>query len=225
MRKFSIFLVAIFLVVAVAATADQMKPTKLSSSATSHPFPGTGDVEMYYNGEPISYWTMFIEHLIAVNYDPDDAYTFGWEFDHDYEIVELDTMWFDPDDYTPDGSAAFWICPDDGGVPDMSDPWVDGTIDYSGSYYPGYAETEIENPVCVSSFTISWVIVEINAYLDFPISDDDGNSGHSWGSSDGGSTWDFAFDPLIDFVWSAWADECDSAVQSSSLGSVKALFN
>ncbi len=225
MRKFSIFLVAVILVVALAATADQMKPTKLSSSATSHPFPGTGDVEMYYNGEPMYYWTMYIEHLIAQNFDPDDAYIFGWEFDFNYEIAEFDSMWYDPG--AADGSADFWICPDDSGVPDMSDPWVEGTLNYSGVYYPAYYEYDIDVPVCVSAYTISWVIVEINAYTDYCISDGDGNSGHSWASTDGGATWDFAFSTLVDMVWSAWADECDDpvAVQNTSLGSVKALFN
>jgi|GEM_PF-962847 len=226
MGKFSIFLVALILVVALATTADQMKPTKLNSSGISHLFPGSGDVEMYYYGNPMYYFTMDIEYLLAVNYDPDDAYTFGWEFDHNYEIVEIDTMWYNPGG--ADGSAAFWICPDNGGVPDMSNPWVDGTINYAGIYYPAYAETDIDDPVCVPALTISWLIVEVNAFSDYPFTDGGGNSGHSWYSIDGGSTWHLALSSkLVDFVWSAWADECDDpvAVKSTSLGSVKALFN
>jgi len=224
MGKLPIFLVALILVVTLSATADQMKPTKLSSSSASHPFPGSGDVEMYYYGDPMDYSTMYIPHLLAVNYDPDDAYPFGWEFDHDYEIVEIDTMWYNPGG--ADGSAAFWICPDDGGKPNLSNPWIDGTLNYAGVYYPAYYEYDIDVPVCVPAFTISWLVVEVNAFSDYPMNDGDGNSGHSWYSIDGGTTWHLAFSSeLIDFVWSAWANQCESAVQTTSLGSVKALFN
>jgi len=94
------------------------------------------------------------------------------------------------------------------------------------AYYPAYYEYDIDDPACVPALTISWLVVEINAYADYPLSDGDGNSGHSWYSIDGGSTWDFAFSVLVDMVWSAWADECVSeSVTSTSLGCVKALFN
>jgi hypothetical protein len=208
------------LVVAVPVFAAQMTPYHLSSGVPMNPFPGSGDYDMYYCGTVTYYWDFTgVDFYLAVYYDPAD--NLGDTFDVPYTIVEVDSLWYG----TSDGSYDIYICPVSGGFPDMGNPYQTGTISDT-SLYPNYASYEVTPPIHMAPDSLFYVVIVATYGVDEPMTDGDGNSGHSLYSTDAGASWDMAFTGVedVDFMWHCYCND-NSAVTSDSLGHVKALFN
>jgi hypothetical protein len=217
--------VLVLLVVALPVFAGQITPYNLSSTIPTTPFPGSGDYDMFYCGTTTYYWDFTgADCYLAVYFDPAD--NLGDTFSVPFTIVEVDSLWYG----TSDGDYPITICPESGGFPDMGNPYHTGTIS-DPAIYPTYASYEVTPPVHLDADTPFYVVivatmgVSETETVDEPMTDGDGNSGHSLYSWDG-AAWDMAFTGVedVDFMWHCFANDA-SAVQSNSLGHVKALFN
>jgi len=214
--------VLVLLVVALPVFAGQITPYNLSSTIPTTPFPGSGDYDMYYCGTATYYWDFSgVDFYLAVYFDPADGAGIGDEFSVPFTIVEVDSMWYG----TSDGSYDIYICPESGGFPDLGDPYHTGTISDS-TLYPSYASYEVTPPVHLGADTPFYVVIVATMGVDEPLTDGDGNSGHSLYSTDEGGSWDMSFVGTedVDFMWHAFCND-NTAVQNNSLGHVKALFN
>jgi len=143
-------------------------------------FRSDGTYHFYYYGEPAWQWTFANDGYVGVNFDPTDNE--GDTTTQPYEVTYVDSLW----NYEPDGSysVALYICEDDGGLPDFDNPLYESDP-YEPDYYSDWDEHEVSPPVQFDGGDICWVLFSVPANSGHPISDNNGNSGHSWISSDG----------------------------------------
>jgi hypothetical protein len=88
--------------------------------------------------------------------------------------------------YDADGpyEVTLYICADDGGYPYFDNPRYESGP-YEPDYYYDWDEHEVLPAVQFNGGDICWVIFSVPEDDGRPISDSDGNSGHSWISDDG----------------------------------------
>lgn len=162
--------ILVLLVVALPVFAGQMAPYQLSSTIPTTPFPGSGDYDMFYCGTVTYYWDFTgADFYLATYFDPAD--NLGDEFSVPFAIVEVDSLWYG----TSDGSYDIVICPESGGFPDLSDPYLTGTISDT-ALYPTYASFEVTPPVHLAADTAFYVVITATYGVDEPMTDGDGNT-------------------------------------------------
>jgi hypothetical protein len=152
----------------------------IKGDAVGEPFPSDGTYHFYYYGSPMWQWTFPSGGYTAVDFDPTD--NAGDETTEPYEVTYVDSLW----NYDPGGSydVILYICEDDNGVPDIDNPLYESNP-YEPDYYSSWDEHQISPPVQFYGGDICWVVFSLEDDNDHPISDGNGNSGHSWVSSDG----------------------------------------
>jgi hypothetical protein len=109
--------------------------------------------------------------------------------------------------YDPDGAydVTLYICDDADGVPDLDNPRYEYGP-YEPEYYASWDEHEVSPPVQFNGSEICWVVFDITHPECHPISDGDGNSGHSWISTSG-SDWELMTEQGgADWVISVYAE-------------------
>ncbi len=143
-------------------------------------FRSDGTYNFYYYGEPTWYWTYPSGSYTGVNFDPADNY--GDTTSDPYFVTYVDSLW--NSDTVDSYQITLYICADDGGLPDFDNPLYESDP-YEPDYYSDWDEHGISPPVEFNSGEICWVVFSVPPEVGHPISDGDGNSGHSWISSDG----------------------------------------
>jgi hypothetical protein len=143
-----------------------------------------GTYNFYYYGSPVWQWAPDYYNYTGVNFDPTDNE--GDITDSPYEVTYVDSLW----NYDPDGAydVTLYICDDAGGVPDLDNPRYEYGP-YEPQYYSNWDMHEVTPPVQFNGGQICWVVFDVSDPDCHPITDGDGNSGHSWLSADG-YTWE-----------------------------------
>jgi hypothetical protein len=163
-----------------ASTAFGILPFNMSvdGRATPEPFPSDGTYHFYYYGDPTWAWIFPEGGYTGVDFDPTD--NLGDTTSDPYWVTYVDSLW------NPDSSynVVLYICADDGGLPDFDNPLYESDP-YEPDYYGDWDEHEISPPVQFDGGDICWVVFAFPGGYYAPISDGDGNSGHSWLSTDG----------------------------------------
>jgi hypothetical protein len=154
---------------------EGVEPNMLRSGGTYH---------FYYYDEPTYYFIFGNDTYVAVNFDPTD--NFGDTTADAYVITYVDSSWYC--DYGETYDVALYICNDVEGLPDLSNPRYESGP-FEPDYYPNWTEYEISPPVHFNGGAVCWVVFLVPYPDGHPISDGDGNSGHSWVSDDG-ETWE-----------------------------------
>jgi len=207
-------------IVATAASAAMFSDSVTATADPGNPLPGSGTYHFYYYGDIAWQWTLYNGGFIGVDFDPND--NMGDTTPAAYEIAYVDSYW----NYDPDGDydTTLYICPDNGGVPDFDNPYyTDGP--FVPAYYGTQDSHEVSPAVPFGAGYISWVLFSVVANEGHPISDDDGNSGHSWLSADG-YTWELMEDQGgCDWGIDVYADDTDDeAIETNSYGGIKVLY-
>jgi hypothetical protein len=164
----------------IAAFGMFLYKAPIEGGIVGEPFPSDGTFHFYYYGTPTWQWTYPLGGYTGVDFDPEDNY--GDTTTEPYEVTYVDSLW----NYDPDGSynTVLYICEDDSGVPDFDNPLYESDP-YEPDYYPDWDEHGVSPPVQFNGGDICWVVFSVPADDGHPISDGDGNSGHSWISVDG----------------------------------------
>lgn len=216
----SIFLVVGLFVVATAASAAMFSDSVTATADPGDPLPGTGTWQFYYYGEIQWQWTLPGGGFTGVNFDPND--NMGDTTSDAYEVAYVDSYW----NYDPDGDyeTTLYICPDDGGVPDFDNPYYTYGP-FVPVFYGSQDSHEVVPPVPFGAGAICWTLFSVVPEEGHPISDGDGNSGHSWISQDGYS-WELMMDQGgVDWGIDVYADPTDdTVVETNSYGGIKALY-
>ena len=177
---FKYLLLVCFLSLAAAAFGFMPINAPLEEGIEMGSLRSDGTYHFYYHGDPAWYWPFGDFSYTAVNFDPMDNY--GDTTSDAYEVTHVDSLWYE----NTDGPyyITLYICNDNGGVPDFDNPrYVSDP--YEPEYYSTWDEHEISPPVQFNGGNICWVVFSFTPEEGYPISDGDGNSGHSWISSDG----------------------------------------
>ena len=216
----SIFLVVGLFVVATVASAAMFSDSVTATADPGDPLPGSGTYNFYYYGDTQWYWTIPGGGFTGVNFDPND--NAGDTTSDAYEVAYVDSFW----NFAEEGAyeTTLYICPDDGGVPDFDNPYYTYGP-FEPVYFTSQDSQEITPPVPFGAGAICWVLFSIEPSVGHPISDGDGNSGHSWLSEDGYS-WELMESPeQVDWAVDVYADDTDDTfVDTSSYGGIKALY-
>jgi|GEM_PF-1749788 len=172
-----------FLLIAAAASAILPVTAPVGGFTGVDAFRSDGTYHFYYYGDPQWQWTLDDDYT-GVDFDPTDNE--GDLTGSPYKVTYVDSMW----NYDPDGDyeVTLYICDDVDGVPDLDNPLYEFGP-YVPEYYGSWDEHEVSPPVQFNGGEICWVVFDIMDPDCHPISDGDGNSGHSWISGDGLS-WD-----------------------------------
>jgi hypothetical protein len=215
----SILFVIVGLLVATAASAAMFNDNLTATVEPGNSPIGSGDFHFYYYGEPIWQWTIPNGGYTAVNFDPTD--NMGDTTSGSYEVVYVDSLW----NYDPETAydTTLYICPDDGGAPDFANPlFTYGP--YEPAYYLTWDSQAIDPPVYFDGGTICWVVFEVFPSYGHPISDADGNSGHSWLGD--GASWELMMDQGgIDWEQGIYANHVEvESIDTTSYGNIKALY-
>jgi hypothetical protein len=176
----------------------------IENVAIADAFRSDGTYCFYYYGTPAWQWTFPSGGFTAVNFDPVDNE--GDTTSNPYFVTYVDSLW----NIEPDGSyqVTIYICPDDGGLPDFDNPLYESDP-YEPAYYSEWDEHEVSPPVQFNSGQICWVVFDVSYPDCHPISDGDGNSGHSWLSTDG-YDWELTEDQGgVDWCIEVYAEEDD----------------
>jgi hypothetical protein len=211
----------LILITAQSSYAAVFDGRPLSATVNRPAEVGSGDFHFYYYGAATWQWTFPEGGYTGVNFDPTD--NLGDDWSNSYEVVYVDSLW----NYDADGDyeTTLYICANKGGVPDFDNPlysygpfcvpWVNGEWD---SVY-------IDPPLPFYGGEIFWVLFSIAPENGRPITDGDGNSGHSWYSPDG---YDWVlFDGYggADWVQGVFADGLEvENVATESFGVIKVLY-
>jgi hypothetical protein len=177
---FKYLTVIVFLVGASAVFAIIPIKAPVEAGAAVDGFRSDGTYNFYYYGTPAWQWTFPAGGYTGVDFDPEDNE--GDTTSNPYEVTYVDSLW----NYEPDGSynVVLYICEDDNGEPDFDNPLYESDP-YEPDYYSDWDEHEVSPPVQFNGGEICWVVFSVPSQDGHPISDNDGNSGHSWISSDG----------------------------------------
>jgi hypothetical protein len=216
-----VLLLLVILITVQLSCAAVFDGRPLSAAAERPAEIGSGDFHFYYYGAATWQWTFPEGGYTGVNFDPTD--NLGDDWSNSYEVVYVDSLWnYDP---TEDYDTILYICADDGGAPDFDNPlysygpfcvpWVNGEWD---SVY-------IDPPLPFYGGGVFWVLFYVEPEHGRPISDADGNSGHSWFSHDGYG-WEL-FDGYggADWLQGVYANELEiENVATESFGGIKALY-
>lgn len=213
-----VLLLSIILIAVQPGCAAVFDGRPLSAAADRTAEVGSGDFHFYYYGTPAWQLTFPEGGYTGVNFDPTDNLGDTWS--NSYEVVYVDSSWNCPyGDYV----TTLYVCADDGGVPDFDNPL------YSyGPYTPSWDpwdSLQIDPPLPFYGGEVFWVLFHVEPEHGHPISDGDGNSGHSWYSPDG-YDWEL-FDGYggVDWVQGTYADELEiENVATESFGGIKALY-
>jgi len=174
---------------------------EIVSAGPPDSFLSDGTYHFYYYGTPMWQWTFPDEGYIGVNFDATDNY--GDMTTDPYQVTYVDSFW-DEGPYGP-YEITLYICSDDDGVPDFDDPLYESTP-YVPEIYPDWDEHEVSPPVGFNAGEICWVVFSFPGIDDHPISDGDGNSGHSWISEDG-YVWELMESPeAVDWCIEVYAE-------------------
>jgi hypothetical protein len=163
-------------------------------------------------------WTFPQGGYTGVDFDPMDNLGDTWS--NSYEVVYVDSYW----NYDPDGDydTILYICADDGGVPDFDNPL------YSyGPYVPYWSDSLwVDPPVPFYGGEICWVLFYVEPEIGHPISDGDGNSGHSWFCTHDGYDWELMMaEGGVDWAHDVYADALEiENIATESFGGIKALY-
>jgi hypothetical protein len=143
-----------------------------------------GTYNFYYYGSPTWQWAPDYYNYTGVNFDPTDNE--GDTTYSPYEVTYVDSLW----NYDPDGAydVTLYICDDVDGVPDLDNPRYEYGP-YEPQYYSTWDMHAVTPPVQFNGGQICWVVFDVSHPDCHPITDGDGNSGHSWLSGDG-YTWE-----------------------------------
>ena len=176
--------VIVFLVGASAASGIMALNAPVEAGAADGTFRSDGTYHFYYYDDPYWYWPFDEDTYVAVNFDPMDNE--GDVTGDAYAITYVDSLWYyDPDN---DYEIVLYICNDVEGVPDLENPRYESSP-YVPDYYSSWDEHEVPEPVNFNGGAVSWVVFLVPYPDGHPVSDGDGNSGHSWISNDG-ETWE-----------------------------------
>jgi hypothetical protein len=215
-----ILFVVVGLLVASSAFAAMFNDNLTATAESGNSPIGSGDFHFYYYGEPTWQWTIPSGGFTGVDFDPTD--NMGDTHGGSYEVVYVDSLW----NYVPDipYDTTLYICPDDAGLPDFDNPlYTYGP--YEPDYYAAWDSQEIDPPIQFGGGEIFWVLYAIDPEYGHPISDADGNSGHSWLSIDG-IDWELMMDQGgIDWCQGVYANEVEvENIATESFGGIKALY-
>ena len=219
MRKNVLYLLPVLLLVqGSCATVFDASPTEIITDYSAEK--GSGDFHFYYYGEPVWQWSFPQGGYTGVDFDPTDNLGDTWS--NSYEVVYVESLW----NYGPDSQyyTTLYICADDGGIPDYDnilysygpfDPWVIGEW-----YY-----VSVDPPVPFYGGEVFWVLFSVEPENGRPISDGDGNSGHSWFSTTG-FDWELVmFEGGVDWAQGVFADELEiENVATESFGGIKVMY-
>lgn len=217
----SILFVVVGLLVASGAFAAMFNDNLTATAEPGNSPIGSGDFHFYYYGSPVWQWTFPSGGFTGVDFDPTD--NMGDTYGGSFEVVYVDSMW----NYQPPDIAYYttlYICPADGDVPDFDNPlYTYGP--YEPVYYSSWDSQQIDPPVQFGGGEIFWVVFAVEAENGHPISDGDGNSGHSWASADG-YTWELQESPdSVDWSQGVYANEVEvENIATDSFGGIKALY-
>jgi hypothetical protein len=168
-----------FLIV-IAAFGMFFYKAPIEGGVAGEPFPSDGTYNFYYYGSPTWQWTFPAGGYTGVDFDPTDNE--GDTTTGPYEVTYVDSLWcYDPDDSY---DVVLYICEDDNGIPDIDNPLYESNP-YEPDYYSSWDEHQVSPPVQFYGGEICWVVFWLTPEYAHPVSDGDGNSGHSWVSSDG----------------------------------------
>jgi hypothetical protein len=180
-----------------AAFGIILSKAPIEGGVAGEPPPSDGTYCFYYYGTPAWQWTFPSGGYTAVNFDPVDNE--GDTTSNPYFVTYVDSLW----NMEPDGSyqVTIYICSDDGGLPDFDNPLYESDP-YEPAYYSEWDEHEVSPPVQFNSGQICWVVFDVSYPDCHPISDGDGNSGHSWLSTDG-----YDWELVTDYGGADWCIE------------------
>jgi hypothetical protein len=177
---FKYFTVIFFLVSASVTSGMIAFNPPVENAAAADAFRSDGTYDFYYHGEPMWSWAFSSDAYVGVNFDPMDNE--GDTTSGSYDVTYVDSLW-DYGYYVP-YQVTLYVCADDGGVPDFDNPLYESDA-YEPEYYSDWDEHEFSPPIEFNGGEICWVIFAVPEDDGRPISDGDGNSGHSWISGDG----------------------------------------
>jgi hypothetical protein len=186
-----------------AAAASGIIP--VNAAVDVSPVPGVprsdGTYHFYYYGSAHWQWPFDEDTYVAVNFDPADNE--GDVTGDAYAVTYVDSLWnYDPDD---DYEVTLYICNDVEGLPDLENPRYESGP-YIPDYYSSWDQHRVPDPVNFNGGAVSWVVFLVPYPYGHPISDGDGNSGHSW-ISDDGETWELMEEEGgVDWVFGVYAE-------------------
>jgi len=170
-----------FLSLATAASGFIQVNLPLDEGSEPDVSKSDGTYHFYYYSNPQWQWTFDDGGYTGVNFDPTDNE--GDTTDSAYKVTYVDSSWYFNDMEGP-YDITLYICEDVEGAPDLDSPRYEYGP-YEPEYYSDWDEHEVSPPVQFNVGDICWVVFSIPAEYGHPISDNDGNSGHSWISADG----------------------------------------
>jgi hypothetical protein len=214
-----VLLLLVILITVQESCAAVFDGRPLSATADGPAEVGSGDFHFYYYGDPTWQWTFPNGGYTGVNFDPTD--NLGDDWSNSYEVVYVDSLW----NYDPDGEyeTVIYVCADDGGVPDFDNPLY-SYGPYELSWDP-WDSRLIDPPVPFNGGEVFWVLFYVEPENGRPISDGDGNSGHSWFSPDGYDWGLFDGYGGADWAQGVFANELEiENVGTESFGGIKVMY-